>query len=107
MRSSLPLRCYGTMRLGGCCSEFGLRMPSRPPLKALHPRSYLNPAKLSEMNQLSTEVLQLSLVPGQKDCLKTRPDGTILDGHHRIHVLRQRGVDVDGLPREIVVKEDL
>lgn len=47
-----------------------------------------------------------SLIPGQKDCLKTRPDGTILDGHHRIHILRQRGVDVDvdALPREVNVK---
>jgi ParB-like chromosome segregation protein Spo0J len=81
--------------------------PSYLPLTALHPASYLSPTKLAQMNQLSTEELQLSLVPGQKDCLKTRPDGTILDGHHRIHVLRQRGVDVDALPREIVVKGDL
>jgi hypothetical protein len=56
------------------------------------------------MERLSTEALKLSLVPGQEHCLKTRPDGTILDGHHRIHVLRQRGVDVDALPREINVK---
>lgn len=35
------------------------------------------------------------------------PDGTILDGNHRIHVLRKRGVDVDGLPREIVARTDL
>jgi hypothetical protein len=32
----------------------------------------------------TTEVLRISLLLGQKDCLKTRPDGTILDGHHRI-----------------------
>jgi len=34
-------------------------------------------------------------------------DGTIIDGRHRIHILRQRGVDVDELPREIVTKKDL
>lgn len=62
-----------------------------PPLKALHPSSYLIPGKLEKMKQLSTEAIRQSLALGQKDCLKTRPDGTILDGHHRIHILRERG----------------
>ena len=75
-----------------------------PPLKPLHPETSLSPAKLSTMESLGTDVLRHSLTPGQKECLKTRPDGTILDGHHRIHVLRRRGVDVEALPREIVVK---
>jgi hypothetical protein len=56
------------------------------------------------MESLDTEVLKQSLIPGQQDCLKTRPDGTILDGHHRIYVLRNRGVEVDSPPREIVLK---
>jgi len=81
-------------------------LPPYPPLTALHPDSYLNPAKLAKMSQLSTEALTQSLLPWQKDCLKTRPDGTILDGHHRIHILRQRGLDVDRLPREIVQKKE-
>jgi hypothetical protein len=75
-----------------------------PPLKFLHPESLLSQAKLSVMEKASTEVLMASLVPGHPNCLKTRPDGTILDGHHRIHVLRKRGVEVDKLPREIVQK---
>jgi hypothetical protein len=79
--------------------------PQYPPLKSLHPDSSINPVKLAQLDWLSTEVLQASLLPGQEGCLKTRPEGTILDGHHRIHILRQRGVDVDGLPREIVVKD--
>jgi len=78
-----------------------------PPLTALHPESYLSPVKLARMNQLSTDDIKQSLLPGQNDCLKVRPDGTILDGHHRIHILRQRGVNVDGLPREIVEKGSL
>lgn len=41
---------------------------------------------------------------GQESCLKVRPDGTMLDAHHRVHVLRSRGEDVDTLPREIVPK---
>jgi hypothetical protein len=37
--------------------------------------------------------------------LKTRTDGTMLDGHHRIAVLRARGFAVDALPREVIAKQ--
>jgi hypothetical protein len=77
-----------------------------PSLRPLHPDAALSPPKLAELEKLSTEVIRLSLVPGRRDCLKARPYGTIIDGHHRIHVLRLRGFDVDALPREIVVKAD-
>ena len=77
-----------------------------PPLKSLHSGSSLSATKLLKMESLGTDELKRSLMPGHKDCLKTRPDGTILDGHHRIYVLRKCGVDVDALPREIVVKRD-
>jgi hypothetical protein len=50
----------------------------------------------------ATEVLIESLKPGKPGSLKARPDGTMVDGHHRIKVLRDRGVDVDSLPREII-----
>jgi hypothetical protein len=76
-----------------------------PPLVPLHLDSSLNSAKLAQMERLSTESLRVSLLPGSQGCLKTRPDGTILDGHHRIYVLLQRGVNVDGLARDIVVKD--
>lgn len=79
--------------------------PRYPPLKSLHPDSSINPVKLAQRERLSTEILITALLPGLEGCLKTRPEGTILDGHHRIHVLRRRGVDVDGLPREIVEKD--
>jgi hypothetical protein len=75
-----------------------------PPLKPLHTDSSLSAAKLAKMERSRTEDLIDSLSLG-KDCLKTRQDGTILDGHHRIYVLRRRGVDVDILPRDVVVKE--
>ncbi len=42
-----------------------------------------------------------SLKPGKPGSLKVQPNGTIMDGHHRIHILRERGVDVDALPRDI------
>ena len=75
------------------------------PLKSLHLEGSLNAGKLAKFERLSTDALLASLVPGLEGCLKTRPDGTILDGHHRIHILRRRGVDVDGLPRDVVAKD--
>lgn len=76
-----------------------------PPLKSLHSESALNAAKLRNFDRLTTEVLLASLALDQQGCLKTRPDGTILDGHHRISVLRMRGVDVDSLPRIVLQKD--
>ena len=61
----------------------------------------MSSAKLADLEKLSTEAILKTLALGELHCLKTRPDGTILDGHHRIHILRQRGDDVDGLPREV------
>ena len=80
-------------------------MPDIAPLVFLHPESSLNLVKLNQMRQLATETLCSSLLPGQRDCLKTRHDGTILDGHHRIYILKERGIAVDLLPREVVLKE--
>ena len=75
------------------------------PLRSLHPDTSLIQSKLDAFHKVSSDALKVSLAPGQPHCLKTRPDGTILDGHHRIYVLRSRGEDVDNLPREIVTKE--
>jgi hypothetical protein len=70
----------------------------------LHPDSSLSEAKLEQFRKLPTRALIESLEPGQAGALKTRPDGTMLDGHHRVKVLRERGVDVNSLPREIIPK---
>lgn len=80
-------------------------LPQYPPLKPLHSDTSLNPVKLEQMERLSTETLLASLLPGLAGCLKTRPDGTILDGHHRIQVLRKQHIDVDTLPRDVVMKD--
>ena len=80
-------------------------MASNPPLKPLHSETSLVQSKLDYFGRLSTDDLKASLQSGNKDSLKTRPDGTILDGHHRIAILRSRGVEVDVLPREIISKE--
>lgn len=78
----------------------------QPPLQSLHRDETLVQGKLASLDQLKTEDLVRSLEPGQEHCLKVRPDGTLLDGHHRIYLLRMRGIDVDGLPREIIEKLD-
>lgn len=73
-----------------------------PPLIPLPPDSSLSPAKLEQYAKASTEELIESLRPGQVGSLKVRPDDVMVDGHHRIKILRDRGVDVEALPREIV-----
>jgi hypothetical protein len=75
-----------------------------PPLRPLHLTSSLSQSKLRLYARLTTEELKRSLEPGQVGALKTRPDGTIVDGHHRIEILRERGIEVDQLPREIVFR---
>jgi hypothetical protein len=30
---------------------------------------------------------------------------TVLEGHHRLAVLRERGFDIDALPREVLSRE--
>jgi len=70
------------------------------PLKPLHGESSLSQPKLAAFRKLSTEDLIGSLRTGEPGSLKVKPDGTIMDGHHRVYVLRERGVDVDALPRE-------
>lgn len=75
-------------------------------LQFLHAENLLNAAKLSWFRRLSTEELRSSLRPGQPGCLKARPDGTVLDGHHRLSVLIERGESVNDLPREIIEKQE-
>ena len=70
-------------------------MTSPPPLKFLHGEGSLVASKLEMFRKLETSQLTDSLMPGQRGSLKVRPDGTMMDGHHRIAVLRERGVDVD------------
>lgn len=80
--------------------------PRMPKLRFLHPHDSLSRPKLDKLQRLSTEQLKSSLLPGQPGSLKVRPDGTLLDGHHRIYLLLERGEDVDLLPREIMEKEN-
>ena len=78
----------------------------RPELVFLHTESTLIKTKLDLFRSLTTAELKASLSPGQQGSLKVRPDGTVLDGHHRIRVLAERGEDVHLLPREIIEKRN-
>jgi archaellum component FlaG (FlaF/FlaG flagellin family) len=76
-----------------------------PNLKFLHAEGALNRVKLDVFRRLSASDLKASLAPGQNGSLKVRVDGTVLDGHHRLTVLVERGENIDRLPREIIDKE--
>lgn len=76
-----------------------------PKLRFLHSATSLNRAKLDGFRRLSTEEMKSSLAPGKLGSLKVRRDGTVLDGHHRLTVLGERGEDIDLLPREIIEKD--
>jgi hypothetical protein len=74
----------------------------RVELKFLHPESMLSQPKLTAFRKLSTDELIRSLRPGEQGALKVKPDGTIMDGHHRVYVLRERSVEIDLLPRDVL-----
>jgi hypothetical protein len=76
-----------------------------PSLKPLHLTSGLSQVKLNQYARLTNEALIKSLEPGQPGSLKVKPDGTIMDGHHRSSILSSRGVDVENLPRDVVPRE--
>jgi hypothetical protein len=80
-------------------------MSADPPLRPLHPDGSLSPAKMAKYDRLTTPELIDSLRPGGNESLRCRPDGTILNGHHRVRLLSDRGIDVDRLPREVVQKD--
>src|SRR5271166_4358961 len=109
-RSRCVSHCVcGWRRWERCCAG-GRRVSSvesfQPPkLRFLHSENTMSPVKLEMMRRLSTEVLRSSLVPGRPGALKVRPNGTVLDGHHRLCVLRERGEDINVLPREIMNQE--
>ena len=77
----------------------------QPPLQLLHPEGSLSHAKLLQYSKLSTQDRIDSLQPGQPGALQVRPDGTVIDGHHRLKILYDRGIDIDALPREILPLE--
>ncbi|SDI16824.1 RHS repeat-associated core domain-containing protein [Sinosporangium album] len=81
----------------------GVRGPGpgrgRPPLKQLHPDSSLNKSSLDYWSKQRTADIVDSLSPRATEPLTAKPDGTIMQGNTRVRILRDRGYDVDSLPR--------
>ena len=50
----------------------------------------------------STDDIVESLQPGNREALKVKPDGRIMDGNTRVKVLEERGFDINTLPREVL-----
>lgn len=78
----------------------------KPKLRFLHTADAMNAAKLEGLRRLPSDAIASSLQPAQSGSLKVRPDGTVLDGHHRLAVLLERGENVDQLPREIMEQDN-
>jgi hypothetical protein len=73
-----------------------------PRLVFLHSDEAMSQAKLAMFRRSPTDAIRFSLLPGQPGSLKVRPNGIVLDGHHRLLVLLERGEDIHQLPREIM-----
>jgi hypothetical protein len=79
---------------------------SQPPLRLIHPDSSLRKSSLDYWGKKCDQEIIDSLKPGSKEPRTTYPDGRIIQGNTRIKILRDRGVDVDQLPREIYEPDD-
>ena len=76
------------------------------PLKSLHSEGSLSQPKLAAFRKLSNDELMKSLQPGEPGALKVRLEGTMMDGHHRVCVLRERGVDIEASPTEVLMPRE-
>lgn len=65
----------------------------------MHPEGSLDVSTLQYHRRKNTDEIVASLEPDAGEPLLVKFDGTVMDGNTRIHVLRERGYDVDTLPR--------
>ena len=71
------------------------------PLPRLEPIHGTKKSILDHFRSRPTDEIIESLKPRKKESLKAYSDGRILNGHHRLKVLEERGIDIHSLPREI------
>ncbi len=71
-----------------------------PPLRLIHAPESLRPSSVEHWSTKDTEEIVASLRPEASAPLLVAEDGTVMDGNTRVHLLKQRGCDVDGLPRK-------
>jgi hypothetical protein len=81
-------------------------MSANPPLRRIHSDQTIEtgPSRFSldYWRKQPTDAIIKSLQPGEREALRVKPDGRVMNGNTRIKVLEERGVDVNGLPRELM-----
>jgi hypothetical protein len=78
---------------------------SKPPLKLLHSEKNIIQLKLHKSRKLETQILIDSLRLGQEQPLTVKPDGTVMEGNHRLIILQERGIDINALPCDILEED--
>jgi hypothetical protein len=77
-----------------------------PPLRRIHEAVYDRDPdarrSLEYHRTRPTDEIVVSLRPDEKEPLRVKPDGRVVQGNTRIKVLQERGFPVDTLPREII-----
>jgi hypothetical protein len=74
--------------------------PRQPPLRLPYSEETLTShAGYTYWERRSSEDIIESLQPDAESPLTVGPDGTVLQGNTRVYILRQRGFDVNSLPR--------
>jgi RHS repeat-associated protein len=91
----------------GRADPSGLAPIELPPLQPIHSDAvYSQPGAAKSSfdfwSKQPTNDIVRSLKPGATEPLSVKPDGRIYDGNTRVKVLKERGVNVDKLPRVIV-----
>jgi hypothetical protein len=75
---------------------------SRPRLRRLHSDATIlqsNQSSYLYWSSRNTGEITQSLLPGMKEPLMAKRDGTVMQGNTRLLILEQRGVDIHSLPR--------
>lgn len=79
-------------------------MEEPPPLRLMHSRSSLLEYKLVDFRKLTTGEILRTFESGPER-LFALSDGTVMNGHHRLVVLLERGFDINLLPRTPSTRE--
>jgi hypothetical protein len=87
-----------------CAQEVVSASKGGTPLKRLHPDSSLKSSSLDYWRGQSTDDIVGSLSKPGDEVLRIRPDGTVLQGNHRIKVLEERGFDTSALRDRAIVE---
>jgi hypothetical protein len=71
------------------------------PPRLIHARESLRPSSVDCWTRKETDEIVASLRPDAAAPRLVATDGPVMDGNTRIYILRDRGYDVDTLPRKL------